>query len=173
MGGLTLFAMRLVLLTGMLLALLPAAPTSLAQRPPGVVVREDLYLVSVYDPKRDPEADLKLAIKAAEAENKRILLDVGGDWCVWCHILDDYLGRNRPVGDAFKRSFVILKIHWSPNQRNEAFLGKYPEPEGYPHFYVLDSAGGLLGSQSTSELERGDSYNRAKMLAFAAKWRVN
>lgn len=149
-----------------------ATPSALAQRPAGVKVRESLYVVSVYDAKRDPAADLKLAITKAQAENKRVLLDVGGDWCVWCHILDDYLGRNKTVGDAFAASFVILKVHWSPEHRNEAFLGAYPDTNGYPHFYILDASGAYLGQQDTGALEQGDSYSRIRMLYFAEQWRV-
>jgi thiol:disulfide interchange protein len=163
---------RLVLAGLMAIALCVAMPLAQAQRPAGVKVREDLYVVSVYDAKRDPAADLKLAISKAQAENKRILLDIGGDWCVWCHILDDYLGRNKSVGDAFAASFVVLKIQWSLDHRNEAFLAAYPEAEGYPHFYILDASGAYLGQQPTGDLERGDSYNRMKMLAFAEKWRI-
>jgi thiol:disulfide interchange protein len=127
--------------------LLASASTAAAQRPAGVAVREDLYVISVYDPARDPEADLKLAIATATETHRNILIDVGGDWCVWCHILDDYLARNPKVGDAFAASFVMLKINWDPKHENKAFLSRYPSIGGYPHFIVLDASGNFLKSQ--------------------------
>lgn len=143
----------------------------LAEKPGHLAVRNELYLNSTsYDPKRDPEADLKVAIEKAQAEKKRILLDVGGEWCIWCHLLDDYLAKNKDVGDAFAASFVIVKINWSPDNKNAAFLSKYPEIEGYPHFFVLNSSGKLLSNQSTSPLEQGEGYNRKRMLQFAKAW---
>ena len=145
-------------------------PGAGAQRSPALV-REDLYVNPTYDPRRDPQADLQLAMAQARAQRKRILLDVGGNWCTWCHILDTYLAQDRAVGDAFAASFVILKINWSPENANAAFLGRYPAADGYPHFYVLDAAGAFLTNQPTSPLESGNSYDRAKMLAFAARWR--
>jgi hypothetical protein len=33
-----------------------------------------------FDPKRDAEKDIANAIKLATKQNKRILLDVGGEW---------------------------------------------------------------------------------------------
>jgi thiol:disulfide interchange protein len=150
----------------LMISSLPAA----AQRPAGVKIREDLYIASSYDPARDPEADLKLAVAKAAETHRNVLIDVGGEWCIWCHILDDYLARNRNVGDAFAKSFVIVKINWDPKNENETFLSRYPKVDGYPHFIVLDSTGKHLKSQDTSELERGDSYNSKKMLDFAKRW---
>lgn len=142
-----------------------------AEKPGHMAVRTELYLNSVsYDPKRDPEADLKVAIEKAQADKKRILLDVGGEWCSWCHILDDYLASNKGVGDAFAASFVIVKVNWSPDNKNAAFLSKYPKVDGYPHFFVLSSSGKLLSNQPTSPLEQGESYNRERMLKFAKAW---
>ena len=167
--------MNRILLALLSLCLLSAgsAMPAFAKPPHGMIIRSDLYLNSTeYDPARDPKADLAAGIVAAQASGKRILLDVGGEWCIWCHILDDYLARTKDVGDAFAASFVIVKITWEPTKQNEAFLSAYPEAEGYPHFYVLDSSGKLLASQSTSPLERGESYDTQRMLAFAAKWKT-
>jgi thiol:disulfide interchange protein len=149
------------------------APAALADRPKGFAMREELYIVSTYDPARDPVKDLDLAIAKANASGRRILLDIGGEWCIWCHILDDFLATNQTIGDAFAASFVIVKINWSPQNKNRKFLLRFPEASGYPHFYVLDAAGKLLVSQDTSPLERGDSYNPQKMLAFAQLWRAS
>jgi thiol:disulfide interchange protein len=160
--------MKIVLIALMLVVSLTGSAS--AQRPK---VRQGLYfLTATYDPARNAADDLKQAVAKAQESGKRILLDVGGEWCIWCHILDDFLARNTVVGDAFAASFVILKIDWSPDDKNEAFLSAYPEAPGYPHFYVLDSDGKLLRSQDTSPLEKGDSYNRGKMLDFAKEWRV-
>ena len=140
-------------------AIMPASA-----KPPGMLVRNDLYLSSTeYDPARDPKADLAAGIVAAQTSGKRILLDIGGEWCIWCHILDDYLARKKDVGDAFAASFVIVKITWEPKKQNEAFLSAYPKADGYPHFYVLDSSGKFLASQNTSPLLSSVSSQRNRI----------
>ena len=51
---------------------------TVAESPPAAFVREK------FDPARNPSDDLKAAIETASKENKRIILDVGGEWCGWC-----------------------------------------------------------------------------------------
>ena len=131
----------------------------------------DAFIVHGYDPARDPRADLAMAVDRAQAENKNILLIVGGEWCIWCHMLQRYLDSNADVRDAFAASFVILKVNYSDDNKNAAFLGAYPRSTGYPDFFVLDPGGAFLAQQSTGDLEQGRGYNRARMMDFARRWR--
>jgi len=50
--------------------------------------------VKKYDPGRNADQDIKDAVAEAQKTGKRILLEVGGDWCHWCHIMDDYFDKN-------------------------------------------------------------------------------
>ncbi|HET9943249.1 MAG TPA: thioredoxin family protein, partial [Terriglobia bacterium] len=50
--------------------------------------------VTKYDPNRSAEQDLKNAVVEANRTGKHILLEVGGDWCSWCHIMDRYFDQN-------------------------------------------------------------------------------
>jgi thioredoxin-related protein len=123
-----------------------------------------------YDPKRDADRDIKSAVIEAQKSGKRILLEVGGEWCSWCHILDKYFQDN-PKLTAFRdQNFILLKINFSPENENKEVLSRYPKIPGYPHFIVLDKDGKLLLSQGTSELEEGQSYNLKRMTAFFEKW---
>ena len=64
-----------------------------------------------------------------------------------------------------------MKVNYSEENRNEEFLSLYPKIPGYPHLYVLRSDGALLFSKSTAELEAGDSYDEALVLAFLERWK--
>lgn len=132
---------------------------------------DPLYAVARYDAGRDPSADVAAAVPRASAENKRILVEVGGDWCVWCGILDRFVAADPDVHAAMADAFVIVKVNWSRGHENEAFLSQYRTPEGYPDFIILDSDGRYLGAQDTGELEQGRSYNRRSLIAFARQWR--
>jgi len=134
------------------------------------VEADTMYVVSEYSPERSPQNDLKLAKVRAKSENKYILLEVGGEWCVWCHILDRYIVGNNKVHAAFVRSFLIVKINVSPENENAAFLSNFPEVAGYPHLIVLDENGRYLAQQDTGELENGRSYDQGRMLQFAKKF---
>ena len=108
----------------------------------------------------------------ASSQNTRILIVVGGDWCVWCEILDRFIAQDASVRAEFARSFVILKVNWSRENENQDFLGRYPTPAGYPDFIILNADGSFAGQQNTAELERGRSYDPASMIAFARRWRM-
>ncbi len=125
---------------------------------------------ATFDPARDPEADLRAAVAEATRSGRRIILDVGGEWCSWCHILDRYIADHQELKDAIARDYVWLKINFSPENENEAFLGRYPAIAGYPHLFVLESNGTLLHSQDTALLEEGPSYDLERMRAFLATW---
>ena len=123
-----------------------------------------------YDPERDPAADLRAAVEDARARGSGILVIVGGEWCSWCHILDRFVKGNEEIHLLWERHFVTLKVHYDPETTNEAFLGGYPEIQGYPHIFVLDRDGALLHSQNTGLLEEGGSYSTERMLAFLTRW---
>ena len=123
-----------------------------------------------FDPKRDPVKDLEAAVVKAKKENKRILLDVGGEWCGWCKLLDQYFIDKKEIGTYLKQNYVVVKVNYSPENENKPFLSKYPKIEGYPHFFVLDKEGKLLHSQNTGLLEEGKGYSDSKMMEFLQKW---
>jgi thiol:disulfide interchange protein len=127
-------------------------------------------LVDSFDPQRDPDDDLEAAIAEARRSGKRILLDVGGAWCVWCTIMDEYYADNPEVKQFRDDNYINLKVNYSTENENAAFLETFPVIAGYPHLFVLDSDGSVLHSQNTAELERGRSYDNEKFLEFLQRW---
>jgi thiol:disulfide interchange protein len=123
-----------------------------------------------YDPRRDPAADLRAAVQEARRSGKRILLEVGGEWCVWCHVFQDLVDKDKEVAARLRDGFVLVKVNWSPENENTRFLSAYPPIPGYPHFFVLESDGTYLRSQSFDTFTKGDAYDRAKVLAFLKQW---
>jgi len=129
-----------------------------------------LELPDKFDPARDPARDVAAAAAAAKAQGKRVLVDVGGEWCVWCHIMDDFIAANPDVRSVLDAGYVVVKVNWSRENKNEAFLSAYPRINGYPHLFVLDGDRKLVHSQETDVLEQGRGYDKTKFLAFLRKW---
>ncbi|MGH8026376.1 MAG: thioredoxin family protein [Pseudoxanthomonas sp.] len=123
-----------------------------------------------FDPLRDPAKDLETAKVEAQRGGKRILLDVGGEWCRWCHILDKLVEGDAEIRSFRDANFVWVKINYSEENENKPFLSAYPEIKGYPHLFVLDADGKLLHSQFTGDLEKGEGYDRRKFFAFLKDW---
>ena len=126
--------------------------------------------VATYDPARDAEKDIQDALSEAQRTRKRVLLEVGGEWCTWCHIMDDFFKRHPELLAFRERNFVMVEINFSKENENKQVLARYPAIPGYPHLFVLDSNGTLLHSQDTSELEEGRSYNLQKLWSFLKQW---
>jgi thioredoxin-related protein len=124
----------------------------------------------IFDPSRDAQADLTAGLKLATKEKKRVLIDVGGNWCGWCHKLDKLFKENVEIGKLLKDKYVIVKVNFSPENKNEALLSKVPTIQGYPHLFVLDAKGKLLHSQDTGLLETGPAHDPVKVIDFLKKW---
>jgi thiol:disulfide interchange protein len=132
----------------------------------------DFYTVAHYDITRNPADDLAATIKRAKAENKRILVQVGGDWCGWCKLMSRFIEANDKVREKIRSNYLVMKVTYDSQQPNEAFLSQYPQIPGYPHLFVLESDGKLLHSQGTAQLEEGNGYNEQLYLAFLDKWKT-
>ena len=79
-------------------------------------------MVSEYDPARDPFVDLEQAVAEAGKTNKHILLEVGGEWCSWCHILDDYLQEKTEVANVLQQNYVVIKVNFGEENFNDEFF---------------------------------------------------
>ncbi|MBA2621841.1 MAG: thioredoxin family protein [Acidobacteria bacterium] len=124
-----------------------------------------------FDPTRNPNDDLQAAILLAKKEHKRIILDVGGEWCGWCHEMDAFIERNRELKKLRDENYVWLKINFSEENENREFLAAYPQIKGYPHLYILEADGKFIFSKDTSELEDGvKSYNLKKFTDFLTQY---
>ena len=139
-----------------------------AQQTTTTVVRADKQ--EKFDPSRDAAADIKAGVEIAKKEHKRVILDVGGEWCPWCKKLDKMFHTDAEIAKELKEHYVVVKVNFSQENKNEAVLSKYPEIKGYPHLFVLDSDGKLLHSQDTGLLETGDHHDHDKVMTFLKAW---
>ncbi|HEX3530818.1 MAG TPA: thioredoxin family protein [Thermoanaerobaculia bacterium] len=135
-----------------------------------LVLSQAGHAAEKFDPKRDPAKDLASAVATARQEHKKIILDVGGEWCIWCHRLDDFIAGEQTLHRYMAEHYVVVKVNFSEENPNKAFLSGFPKIDGYPHLFVLDQDGKLLHSQSTGDFELGKGYNAAAFEAFLHKW---
>jgi thioredoxin-related protein len=127
-------------------------------------------VITKFDPTRDASKDIIEAISEARKSNRRILLDVGGEWCIWCHRLDELFEIHQDLNKFLHDNFVVVKINFSKENENKEVLSKYPKVAGYPHFFVLNKNGKFLHSQNTGDLEEGKGHDKEKVLSFLKKW---
>jgi len=125
-----------------------------------------------YDPKRDAFKDGSSAIALATKTNRRVLIELGGDWCVWCHKLDSFFDKNPDLKKRLHETFVLLKINVSDENKNTEFRKAFPKSLGYPHMYVSDKNGDVLHSQDTALFQIDGSYDRKAFTQFFDRWAI-
>ena len=64
------------------------------------------------------------AIPRAQRENKRILLEVGGEWCVYCRLLNKMIHEDERLMKRLDDGFIVVKVNFSEDVTNEAFLSR-------------------------------------------------
>jgi thioredoxin-related protein len=123
-----------------------------------------------YDPKRDPFQDGRDAIANAQATQRRILVELGGNWCAWCKKLESFVENNKIVKKKLYENFVVLKVNVSDENDNHEFLSAFPRTFGYPHFFVSESNGSVIYSKDTAELLENGQYSEQRLLEFIERW---
>src|SRR5204863_10005851 len=79
-------------------------------------------LPASFDPARDGAADVAYALSLAKAKGKRVIVDVGGEWCTWCHVMDRFIAANDDVRGAIDAQYVWVKVNFSKQNENRALL---------------------------------------------------
>jgi hypothetical protein len=137
--------------------------------PPGSA---DVPFVAIhtYDPHRDGLRDAQDAILEAARSHRNVLLEVGGDWCVWCHILEQTFQDHLQLVQMRDENFVTVFVNDDGQNRNEDLFSRLPSMPDAPHLFVLDGKGNLLLSQTVAEFEQGRGYSATRIEAFLRQW---
>jgi len=126
----------------------------------------------IYDDQRSPFKDAIAALALAKETNRQVLIEIGGNWCSWCHKMDTFLSNNPDVYQALHANYVLLKINVSDSNENDEFMKSLPPVLGYPHMYISNANGKMLLSKDTAELLAGNNYSRDYWLTFLNRWSV-
>jgi thiol:disulfide interchange protein len=129
----------------------------------------------IYDVHADGSAQIAAAVGRAAAEHKRVIVDFGANWCIWCRRLNATFEGDPSVSRALKRDFVVVLVDVNTRngvKRNADLVARYGNPvsHGIPVLVVLDSDGRQLTTKDSGELEEGDAHSPAKINAFLASW---
>ncbi len=134
---------------------------------------EKAKLPKPYNDKEDAEAKIAELVKKAKAENKNIMLQAGGNWCIWCLRFNQYVQTTPELKKIVDENYIYYHLNYSPENKNEKIFAKYDNPGekfGYPVFVVLDQNGKMIHTQDSAVLEEGKGYSLEKTKAFFMDW---
>lgn len=130
---------------------------------------------SIYDRSADGEMQIAEALVRAKRDHKRVLLQFGADWCIWCHRLHDLFQNDKTVARKllYEYELVLIDVDQVDGKiHNEPVIKRYGHPtkHGLPMLVVLDADGRQLTTQQTEPFEVGDHHDPDKVLAFLKQW---
>ena len=126
-----------------------------------------------YNDKENAEAKIAEIVKQAKAENKNVMIQAGGNWCIWCLRFNNYVQTTPELKQVVDKNYIYYHLNYSPENKNEKVFAKYDNPGakyGYPVFIVLDQNGKMIHTQDSAVLEEGKGYSLEKVKAFFEKW---
>ena len=134
---------------------------------------EKAKLPKPYNDKENAEAKIADLVKQAQKENKNIILQAGGNWCIWCLRFNQFVQTTPELKAVVDENFLYYHLNYSPENKNEKVFAKYDNPGakfGYPVFVVLDKDGKMIHTQDSAVLEEGKGYSIEKVKAFFQEW---
>jgi thiol:disulfide interchange protein len=128
-------------------------------------------LPPIYDTTAKGTNQIADALVAAKKDGRRVLLEFGANWCIWCHRLHDLCETDPDIAEKLKSGYVVVLIDVN-GSHNSDVVAKYGQPTrfGLPVIVVLDADGKQLVTENTGELEEGNGHSPQKVLAFLTKW---
>lgn len=175
-------ALALPLVAASLLALAacgPSSPPPAANAPDvGGLALEDLPTPLPYPyPEGLAEAEVSAAIDAAFARaqeaGKRVIVDMGGNWCSWCRSLAGVMELPQ-VAPFLAENFEIVYVNVSSEQgltdQNPQVLERFGIPEigGVPWLVVAEPDGTVLAS--SYEVTDENHETPQAMVNWLAQW---
>jgi len=128
--------------------------------------------IHIYNPDADAKANIATAVERAKADNKHVLLQIGGNWCPWCIKLHGFMAADPQIDSVMNADYVRVMVNYSKENKNDAIMKEleYPQRFGFPVLVVLDENGRRLHTQDSWFLELDKSYDREKLMHFLKMW---
>jgi thioredoxin-related protein len=129
-------------------------------------------LEHIYNPTADAKADIAAAEQKAAKEQKHVLLQIGGNWCIWCKRFYKFIEDDAELKAALDDNYVVYHLNYSKENKNLPILKElgYPQRFGFPVLVILDAKGNRLHTQNSGLLESADSYDKKKVQEFLKQW---
>ena len=132
--------------------------------------------IKIYNENADARAEIKAALEKAKADNKNVLLQIGGNWCPWCVKLHGMETTDMQIDSLLNANYVkvMVNVPREKDKRDPELMASLGNPQrfGFPVLVVLNQEGERIHTQDSWYLEQDKSYDRDKLMHFLKMWSV-
>jgi len=128
-------------------------------------------LPTPYDERADAEAALAAAIARAKTSGKRVLIDLGGNWCTDCRILAAVM--ELPELKAFvAKHYEVVVVDVGRMTRNLQIPARYgvTKLDGVPTVLIVEPNGRLINATNSADLADARSMTPQGIANWLARW---
>lgn len=125
-----------------------------------------------YDEGADANAAVNAALADARSSNRRVLIDLGGNWCPDCVVLANIM-RLPNVAPFVAAHYDVVEVDVGRINRNlqiPARFGITKRPDGVPSVLIVDADGKLLNQGHTEALSDAHSMEPQAVVDWLASW---
>lgn len=160
--------MKLSLAFTLVLALCPTGLVALASSQEPAKQEKPVPKPTVYDEKADANADVAAAIARAKKENKRVLVQWGGNWCGWCIKLHDTCRKDAKLARKLMYEYEVVHVDIGNFDKHLDLVEKLGASlkQGVPYLTVLDADGKPIVQSETGHFEKDGAHDPAALLEF-------
>ncbi len=123
----------------------------------------------IFDERRDMQPIFESALSRSRASGRKILVEYGGDWCIWSTRMTAVLLRPE-FSQLLQQRFIFLRCYVGPDSHSSPPNVELPDFESVPFFALMDSNGRIVATQSTEGFEFLWFYRKSKIRAFLRGW---
>lgn len=129
----------------------------------------------IYDPQAEGEQQLAAALAEAKAQQKRVLLNLGANWCSDSQSMYRLLKNDPRISRELNVHYVLVLVDVNKRtgvDRNAALATRLGDPltRGIPVLLILGADGTLLNTEPAERLADSDHKHPRKVLRYLQKW---
>lgn len=168
-----MFRIAATIFACVLLAATPAAAAPQAAPPLSISSLSDLTVPDrPYDESANADAAVADAFARAKAQHKRVLIDLGGNWCADCRILAGIM-RLPEMQRFLAVHYVVVSVDVGRFNRNLQVAARFGITErlaGVPSVLVATADGTLVNRDRISALADARSMTPQGIADWLAQW---
>jgi thioredoxin 1 len=129
----------------------------------------------IYDPHADGKQQLAAGLAEARRTGKRVLLDLGANWCSDSQATYELFQANPAIRQQIRDHFVLVLVDVNDHggaRRNQDLVAGLGNPlsRGIPVLLILTGGGKVLNADPAERLNDEAYTDPARVLAYLRKW---